>query len=170
MQYYQQISRFALNGDAIDVTEDNEHLGIIVSGEAEEQKDVDIILQLCRASMFTLLTGPRCHLKHKFISGSSTVSQSYAITENMDHGNISNLFDVYLSVIANDCCLYNVLLPNQYSQGGPVINHPQPTEITTSINTAVSSLTQDLGYALVLWKPKEYRGQLNSKCIAWEAV
>ena len=94
MQYYQQISRFALNGDAIDVTEDNEHLGIIVSGDAEEQKDVDIILQLCRASMFTLLTGPRCHLKHKFISGSSTVSQSYAITENMDQGNISNLFDV----------------------------------------------------------------------------
>ena len=55
MQYYQQISMWTLNGDPIDVTEDNDHLGLTVSGEAEEQKNVDINMQLCRASLFTLL-------------------------------------------------------------------------------------------------------------------
>ena len=55
MQYYQQIRMWTLNGETIDVTEDNEHLGIIVSGEAEELKNIDCNIELCRASMFSLL-------------------------------------------------------------------------------------------------------------------
>ena len=41
MQYYKDIKMWKLYGEQIDVTEDNEHLGLIVSGQDEEAKNVD---------------------------------------------------------------------------------------------------------------------------------
>ena len=46
---------WALNGDPIDVTDDNDHLGLIVSGQAEESKNVDANIHQCRSSLFALL-------------------------------------------------------------------------------------------------------------------
>ena len=57
MQYFQDISPWTLNGERVSVVEDNEHLGLIVSGLSEEQKNVDSNIQQCRNSLFGLL-GP----------------------------------------------------------------------------------------------------------------
>ena len=55
--YYQDICIWTLNGDKITVTDDNEHLGLVVSGMHEEQKNLDANIQECRNSLFALL-GP----------------------------------------------------------------------------------------------------------------
>ena len=41
MSYYQDINIWSLNGEPLKVTEDNEHLGLVVSGLNEELKNVD---------------------------------------------------------------------------------------------------------------------------------
>ena len=55
MNFYQETQPWTLNGDTIDVVDTNEHLGLLVSGQHEEQKNVDKKLQLCRNSLFGLL-------------------------------------------------------------------------------------------------------------------
>ena len=55
MQYYQDVKMWTLYGDTLEVTEDNEHLGMTVSGQAEEAKNVDENTQQCRAALFALL-------------------------------------------------------------------------------------------------------------------
>ena len=55
MQYYKDIKMWSLYGDTIDVTEDNDHLGLIVSGQDEETKNVDANTQQCRSSLFSML-------------------------------------------------------------------------------------------------------------------
>ena len=55
MQYYEDINIWSLNGEKISVTEDNDHLGLTVSGSEEEVKNVDRNLQSTRNSMFSLL-------------------------------------------------------------------------------------------------------------------
>ena len=57
MQYYKDTKPWHLNGVTIPVVENNEHLGILVSGTAEEEKNVDENIQKCRNSLFALL-GP----------------------------------------------------------------------------------------------------------------
>ena len=57
MDYYADISPWTLNGESICVTENNEHLGIVVSGKNEELKNVDRRIQECRKSLYSLL-GP----------------------------------------------------------------------------------------------------------------
>ena len=57
MDYYQDISPWTLNGDTVAVVENNEHLGLIVSGNHEEQKNIDLKIQDCRNSLLGLL-GP----------------------------------------------------------------------------------------------------------------
>ena len=57
MQYYRDINKWALDGDHIMVSEDNEHLGLVVSGNNEEQKNIDANIQDCRKSLLGLL-GP----------------------------------------------------------------------------------------------------------------
>ena len=57
MQYYKDVSPWKLNGDQIKVTVDNEHLGQIVSGKDQEQKNVDLKLSKARGALFSLL-GP----------------------------------------------------------------------------------------------------------------
>ena len=50
------------NGERVEVVADNGHLGLVVSGLQEEQKNVDRRISRCRESLFPLL-GPA--LSHK---------------------------------------------------------------------------------------------------------
>ena len=50
MDYYQQIKPWTLNGEKIEVVDTNEHLGLLVSGIKEEQKNVDNNISSCRNS------------------------------------------------------------------------------------------------------------------------
>ena len=64
MQYYQDISPWTLGGGKVSVVSDNEHLGLVVSGVDEEQKNVDRRIAECRKSLFGLL-GPALSFKCK---------------------------------------------------------------------------------------------------------
>ena len=55
MNYYQDISPWSLNGEKIAVVEENNHLGLIVSGLHEEEKNIDNNIQQCRNSLYALL-------------------------------------------------------------------------------------------------------------------
>ena len=55
MQYYSDINIWSLYGEKITVSEDNDHLGLVVSGANEEMKNVDKNIQSTRDSMFALL-------------------------------------------------------------------------------------------------------------------
>ena len=57
MAYYKETSPWTLNGERIRVVDKNEHLGLVVSGLDEEQRNVDENLSKCRRSIFSLL-GP----------------------------------------------------------------------------------------------------------------
>ena len=57
MDYYRETKPWTLNGERVEVVENNEHLGLIVSGLDEEQKNIDENLSKCRKSIFSLL-GP----------------------------------------------------------------------------------------------------------------
>ena len=62
MDYYLDINPWSLNEETISVTENNEHLGLVVSGTNEEQNNVDTNIQECRKSLFGLL-GPAFSFK-----------------------------------------------------------------------------------------------------------
>ena len=64
MQYYQDISPWTLGGGTVAVVTDNHHLGLVVSGMDEEQKNVDNNIDECRKSLFGLL-GPALSYKCK---------------------------------------------------------------------------------------------------------
>ena len=55
MNFYQETQPWTLAGDTVKVVDTNEHLGLLVSGQHEEQKNVDKKIQLCRSSLFGLL-------------------------------------------------------------------------------------------------------------------
>ena len=55
--FYKDTKPWTLNGETVRVVDDNEHLGLIVSGLEEEQKNVDENILKCRNSLFALL-GP----------------------------------------------------------------------------------------------------------------
>ena len=55
MNYYKDINTWSLNGEKIAVTEDNDHLGLTISGSDEEMKNVDRNLKSTRNSMLSLL-------------------------------------------------------------------------------------------------------------------
>ena len=55
---------WTLYSEKIDVTDDNDHIGLIVSGQAEEAKNVDANIQQCRNSLFAML-GPAFSFKSK---------------------------------------------------------------------------------------------------------
>ena len=64
MQFYKDTCPWKLGGDRIDVVHDNDHLGLVVSGWDEEQKNVDKNIADCRKSLFSLL-GPFLSFKCK---------------------------------------------------------------------------------------------------------
>ena len=55
IQYYSEISFWSLYGDKIEVSENNNHLGMIVSGIDEEQKNVDKNIGAARNALFSFL-------------------------------------------------------------------------------------------------------------------
>ena len=57
MDYYCDISPWSINVETISLVENNEHLGLVVSGLHEEKKNVDMNISKCRNSIFGLL-GP----------------------------------------------------------------------------------------------------------------
>ena len=76
---------WSLYGDTIDVTEDNDHLGLIVSGQDEETKNVDANTQQCRSSLFSMLGSAFAYRsklspKHRFTSGEPNASLSFNLT------------------------------------------------------------------------------------------
>ena len=56
-QYYHDVAPWKLDGQQVKVTEDNDHLGQIVSGVGQEQKNVDARINKGRKSLFGML-GP----------------------------------------------------------------------------------------------------------------
>ena len=57
MNFYKETKPWTLNGETVRVVDSNEHLGIVVSGSDEEQKNVDANIIKCRNYLFALL-GP----------------------------------------------------------------------------------------------------------------
>ena len=55
MSYYSSVNLWTLDGVHLPVTENNEHLGLIVSGVSEEIKNVDKNIRSARSTLFTLL-------------------------------------------------------------------------------------------------------------------
>ena len=55
MSYYQDIGIWSLYGKKLEVTENNDHLGLIVSGTDEELKNVDKCIDSARKILFSLL-------------------------------------------------------------------------------------------------------------------
>ena len=62
MNYFKETTPWNLNDDTVSVVDTNEHLGLLVSGTHEEQKNVDEKIQKCRRSLFALL-GPAFSFK-----------------------------------------------------------------------------------------------------------
>ena len=56
-QYYQDIQPWRMDNIPVSVKEDNDHLGLIVSGFKEEEKNVDLKIKKARGSLFKLI-GP----------------------------------------------------------------------------------------------------------------
>ena len=57
MQYYSDVRPWHINGQKVKVTEDNEHLGQIVSGTNQEQKNIEKRIEKGRKNLFGML-GP----------------------------------------------------------------------------------------------------------------
>ena len=57
MNFYKETSPWTLNGERVKVVDANEHLGLVVAGLGEEERNVDRNITKCRASLFALL-GP----------------------------------------------------------------------------------------------------------------
>ena len=57
MNFFKDTEPWTLNGEKVSVVNDNDHLGLIVSGVNEEAKNVDSNIQKCRNSLLSLL-GP----------------------------------------------------------------------------------------------------------------
>ena len=82
MKYYQDITPWNTDNLPVSVREDNDHLGLIISGIREEEKNVDLKIQKARGALFKLL-GPA--FSHK-----SLLSPAVQI----------NLYRVYICPIA----------------------------------------------------------------------
>ena len=57
MEYYREVRPWNLNGEVVKVTVDNDHLGQIVSGTDQEQKNVELRIEKGRRNLFGML-GP----------------------------------------------------------------------------------------------------------------
>ena len=60
--YYHDISLWTMDGEKVNVVEDNEHLGQIISGERQIIKNIDLRITKSRNSLFSLL-GPAYQYK-----------------------------------------------------------------------------------------------------------
>ena len=55
MQYYRDVAPWTMDGQSVKVSVDNDHLGQIVSGVSQEQKNIDARIQKGRGSLFAML-------------------------------------------------------------------------------------------------------------------
>ena len=55
MDYYKDINLWTLNGEPLNVTENNEHLGLVVLGIDEERKNVDKNIESARKMLMSLM-------------------------------------------------------------------------------------------------------------------
>ena len=55
MAFYKETTPWTLDGERVKVVDSNEHLGLVVAGAEEEQKNVDENIIKCRNSLFALL-------------------------------------------------------------------------------------------------------------------
>ena len=53
--YFKEVSPWQMNGDTVKVADDNEHLGLIISGSKQVEKNIDMKIQKARKSLFSLL-------------------------------------------------------------------------------------------------------------------
>ena len=53
--FYKEVSPWSMDGEQVKVVDDNEHLGQIISGERQEEKNVDQRIKKSRNSLFGLL-------------------------------------------------------------------------------------------------------------------
>ena len=56
-QYYCDVSPWTMDGQQVSVVEDNDHLGLVISGNKQIQKNIDLRIEKGRKSLFSLL-GP----------------------------------------------------------------------------------------------------------------
>ena len=56
-QYYKDTQPWTMDNTRVSVVENNDHLGQIISGEGQEEKNVDQRVQKARQSLFSML-GP----------------------------------------------------------------------------------------------------------------
>ena len=57
MAYYDTVHPWTMDSLSVSVREDNDHLGLIVSGVREEEKNIDLKIRKARGALFKLL-GP----------------------------------------------------------------------------------------------------------------
>ena len=62
MEYYKDIQPWTMDNLSVSVKDDNDHLGLIVSGLREEEKNVDLKIKKARGALFKLL-GPAFSVK-----------------------------------------------------------------------------------------------------------
>ena len=55
MDYYRDINMWTLHGETLNVAEDNEHLGLVVSGIEEERKNVDKNIESARKMLMSMI-------------------------------------------------------------------------------------------------------------------
>ena len=60
-QYYSDVMPWHLNGQKVKVTEDNEHLGQVVSGTDQEQKNIELRIEKGRKNLFGMLGAAFAH-------------------------------------------------------------------------------------------------------------
>ena len=73
MEYYKDVQPWKMDKKPVSIKEDNDHLGLIVSGYKEEEKNIDLKIKKARGSLFKLL-GPAFS---SFIATSPTSSDSH---------------------------------------------------------------------------------------------
>ena len=66
IQYYNDINIWSLYGEKLAVTEDNEHLGLVVSGIDEELKNVDKNIMAATVRIFVSIKSFVCKSSHMF--------------------------------------------------------------------------------------------------------
>ena len=57
MNYYKDVQPWTMDGQPVSIKEDNDHLGLVVSGQREEEKNIDLKIKKARGALFKLL-GP----------------------------------------------------------------------------------------------------------------
>ena len=56
-QYYSDVSPWTMDGQQVSVVEDNDHLGLVISGNQQTQKNIDPKIEKGHKSLFSLV-GP----------------------------------------------------------------------------------------------------------------